>query len=146
VVSGSELHELETLMERVLANPSGFAERVLQQLMDRLDMARPDGPVTVVGYDADAQQELSDHNLLLAAALGACDCWGTHVDCEVCAGAGTPGWTEPDPDLYAEYVTPAVNRATSNSPAARAAPTDTQEPDERVTRPELAAADQGGTP
>lgn len=47
----------------------------------------------------------------LAAALGACYlCWGEYPRCEHCGGAGRPGWCEPDAELYAEYVAPAVAR------------------------------------
>ena len=55
--------------------------------------------------------ELLDRNSTLAAALGACDCWGSDRDCPVCAGAGTPGWALPDERLFAVYVRPAVDAA-----------------------------------
>jgi hypothetical protein len=47
---------------------------------------------------------------LLASALGACDCWGTRTACQICAGAGSPGWADPDPDLFQAYVAPAAAR------------------------------------
>jgi len=60
-------------------------------------------------------KELSDRNIVLAAALGACGhCWGTHADCPFCGGAGVPGWVLPNEELYANYVHPAV-RAVANS-------------------------------
>jgi hypothetical protein len=47
----------------------------------------------------------------LAAALGACYlCWGEDPHCEQCGGDGRPGWSEPDAELFAEYVQPAVER------------------------------------
>jgi hypothetical protein len=58
-------------------------------------------------------EELVDRNSVLAAALGACECWGHHVDCPVCDGVGGPGWTLPDEQLYTSYVLPAVDAATS---------------------------------
>lgn len=52
--------------------------------------------------------ELLDRNLALAAALGACDCWGQESGCTVCDGAGGPGWLPPDRQLFAAYVYPAM--------------------------------------
>ena len=57
-----------------------------------------------LGYD----DELVDRNLALAAALGACDCWGQDPGCRICAGAGGPGWLPPDRQLFAAYVYPAM--------------------------------------
>jgi hypothetical protein len=119
-VSTSELGQLEALLERVLANPSGYLETVMQQLMERLGDVKPDSPPTVLaGYDVLAHEELADHNLLLAAALGACDCWGADPQCPVCEGAGASGWTDPDPGLFAEFVAPAVARAAARSQPAQ---------------------------
>jgi hypothetical protein len=59
-------------------------------------------------------REISNRNIVLAAALGAChNCWGTRADCPFCDGAGTPGWVLPDPQLYASYVHPAVRAFTN---------------------------------
>jgi hypothetical protein len=55
-----------------------------------------------------AFDELVDRNLALAAALGACDCWGQESGCPVCDGAGGPGWLPPDRQLFAAYVYPAM--------------------------------------
>ncbi|MGP3945498.1 MULTISPECIES: hypothetical protein [Streptomyces] len=49
-----------------------------------------------------------DRNLLLAAAVGACDCWGDDPDCPICGGEGTSAWMAPDRHLFAEYIYPAV--------------------------------------
>jgi hypothetical protein len=69
--------------------------------------------------------ELADRNSLLAAALGACDCWGQHVSCPFCDGLGGPGWALPDERLFASYVYPALNAIThldgSSTVAAREA-------------------------
>ena len=54
-------------------------------------------------------QDLVERNEALASALGACDCWGEQVDCDVCQGAGIPGWTLPDKQLFLYFVRPAVN-------------------------------------
>jgi hypothetical protein len=53
-------------------------------------------------------EELANRNSLLAAALGACDCWGEDVDCPFCEGHGGPAWAAPDRRLFAEFVYPAV--------------------------------------
>jgi len=54
-------------------------------------------------------EELADRNCVLAAALGACDCWGQRVNCPFCDGVGGPGWILPDERLFANYVHPALN-------------------------------------
>jgi len=47
----------------------------------------------------------------LAGALGACPrCVGTDDACHVCAGAGAAGSSEPDRELFAALVAPAVVR------------------------------------
>jgi len=53
-------------------------------------------------------EEILARDRLLAAALGACVCWGRRIDCESCAGLGAPGWRVPDRELFGEYVAPAV--------------------------------------
>ncbi|GAA2219664.1 hypothetical protein GCM10009850_121150 [Nonomuraea monospora] len=118
--SASELAAVEELLLKVLPDPMGFAERVLGELADRLATPPPaDGPTVVHGYK-EPDQALADRDLLLAAALGACACWGEDAGCPDCAGRGSPGWMPPDPELYGQYVAPAVHRT---SPAAPTAPT-----------------------
>lgn len=56
----------------------------------------------------DDHEELVNRNSVLAAALGACDCWGEDVDCPFCEGYGRPAWAVPDRRLFVEYVYPAV--------------------------------------
>jgi hypothetical protein len=53
-------------------------------------------------------EELLDRQTVLAAALGACDCWGQQPECPICHGAGGSGWALPDRQLFASYVQPAV--------------------------------------
>jgi hypothetical protein len=53
-------------------------------------------------------ENLIDRNSVLAAAVGACDCWGEQAECGFCGGAGAPGWVVPDRKLFASYVYPAV--------------------------------------
>jgi hypothetical protein len=67
-------------------------------------------PASSAGPDRDlAHYELLlERNGDLAAALGACDCWGEQLDCPVCDGAGRPGWVLPDRRMFAAYVYPAV--------------------------------------
>jgi hypothetical protein len=112
-MNGSELQQLETLLFRALPDPRGFADRVLEQLLERL-ATEPGGaqPVTVV----QSAPGMGDTEILLAAALGACVCWGRDPGCPVCAGRGGAGWTDPDLELYAEYVAPAVQRRAAAAP------------------------------
>jgi hypothetical protein len=64
--------------------------------------------------DSTSHQDLVDRDRVLAAALGACHCWGQNIDCGICQGVGTPGWKTPDQQLYIEYVKPAVRATTRN--------------------------------
>jgi hypothetical protein len=77
---------------------------------DRLPGApRAIGPGSA-GADLDDPfvDELLERNLALAAALGACDCWGQERNCPICDGVGGPGWLPPDRQLFAAYVYPAM--------------------------------------
>lgn len=128
----TELDEVQALLERVLPDPAGFAQRLAVQVMSRwgqstgpaarafyTDVMAEEAPpaATIIPPDWAAPDEPPvDMNLLLAAALGACACWGMRADCGACRGHGSPGWTEPDPDLFAEFVQPAVAKLTG-SPA-----------------------------
>ncbi len=109
-MSTSELSEVEALLDKVLPNPMGFAERVIEQVLDRLATNVPgnDAPVMVATYESRAND--ADQNELLAAALGACDCWGHDPACATCLGEGSAGWIPPDRGLYEEYVAPANAR------------------------------------
>jgi hypothetical protein len=53
-------------------------------------------------------QLLTSRNSQVAAALGACDCWGQNTSCPVCYGDGGPGWATPDEVLFNSYVGPAL--------------------------------------
>jgi hypothetical protein len=113
MVSGSELADLEALLLRVMSDPSAFGHAVMDQLLERLSTAPPprQAPVTVTGRLVDEDLEaVQDRNLLIAAALGACECWGEDLECDLCAGRGTPGWQRPDAQLYEEYVAAATRR------------------------------------
>ena len=135
-MSSSELDDVTALLERVLPDPTGFAERLVQQVVTRWAGGDPRsaGPVIVQSesetLDAESDRSAADTTLVLAAALGACDCWGMAADCPVCAGAGTSGWTEPDVELFREFVGPALARISAEqeqkaSASAQAASVDT---------------------
>lgn len=52
----------------------------------------------------------------VARALGACPvCLGDSSDCPACAGAGSPGWTVPEPELFEAMVVPALRRLQSEA-------------------------------
>lgn len=124
-MSTSELVELEALLERVLRDPKDFAERICQQMVDRLSTEHPgvEQLVVVDSQESTAHEALADRNLLLAAAVGACDCWGREPDCDVCGGEGSAGWAQPDPRLYAEYIEPTAQRMpTRDWPASSTSP------------------------
>jgi len=132
----SELAAVEALLMKVLPDPMGFAERVLGELAERLATAPPgDGPTVVPSYEAAAHAALVDRNLLLAAALGACDCWGEVVGCPRCSGQGVAGWMPPDPELYGEYVAPAVRRTSPDQPTVDDGPAEPAAPGARRAEP-----------
>lgn len=113
----TELGELESLLERALPDPRAFMDRVLGQLLDRLAADQNTAERTVVaGFDAAVHERLEDRNVLLAAALGACECWGEDPACPGCGGDGAAAWTDPDPELYGEYVGPATRRLAQPTP------------------------------
>jgi hypothetical protein len=77
----------------------------------------PSAPASTVGADGpapidvaviDDYEQLLERNSALAAAVGACDCFGQHADCPMCDGEGSPGWVRPDSELFATFVYPAV--------------------------------------
>jgi hypothetical protein len=112
----SELAAVEALLMKVLPDPMGFAERVLGELAGRLAATSPTGTPTVVpSYESAVHDALVDRNIVLASALGACTCWGEDPACADCSGAGGVGWVPPDPQLYDEYVAPAVRRTADPS-------------------------------
>jgi hypothetical protein len=125
----SELAAIEELLVKVLPDPMGFAERALGELAQRLTAPVPGGEPNVVrGFESAAHDVLVDRNLLLAAALGACGCWGEQPACPDCGGQGAAGWMSPDPDLYTEYVAPAVLRASPRGRASGAGTAQTASP------------------
>jgi hypothetical protein len=123
----TELDEVQALLDHVLPDPAGFAQRLAMQVVARwggqpagtaarafyANVATDDAtrPTTVITPDWAARAEPPvDMSLLLATALGACDCWGMQPDCAACRGNGSVGWTDPDPELFVEFVQPAVAR------------------------------------
>ena len=64
-------------------------------------------------------EELRRRDSELAAALGACDCWGADSACPACRGAGTAGWVTPDEQLFATYVQPALVAPAPRTPPSR---------------------------
>jgi hypothetical protein len=130
-MSVTELDEVEALLEKVLPDPTGFGRRLLLQVMARLgETAEANGGPSFADakafYTAAAAEDVTandtfmaadppaaddtpiDMKMLLAVALGACDCWGLRADCVLCQGHGSAGWTKPDPELFDEFIQPAV--------------------------------------
>lgn len=129
----TDLDDVQDLLRRVLPDPSGFAERLLQQAMERwsvggLGEAAPDlanafGHDTVVvtptSSDDAPHDVVVECNMLLAAALGACRCWGMQSTCPLCQGRGSSGWVEPEHDLFQEFVGPAAERLSKSDSTSR---------------------------
>jgi hypothetical protein len=126
-LTATELDELQTLLEHVLPDPTGYAQRLALQVMTQWGQsARQDtgssypspassassaqGDIVITPDQREPDEKPVDTNLLLAAALGACECWGLRAECEICRGYGSAGWLKPDPELFEEFVRPAVDR------------------------------------
>ncbi|KGN39944.1 hypothetical protein [Knoellia aerolata] len=126
-MGATELDDVSALLQRVLPDPAGFAERLLDQFVSRwgVTSAGRSGGSAAMDPEEDAGappvvlaprfvphslDALTDSNVLLASALGACDCWGLQDDCVVCKGKGEPGWVQPDVELFQVFVGPAVAR------------------------------------
>ncbi len=76
---------------------------------------QPDGDGDTGASDVDnlraELQALRERSDTLAAALGACYlCWGDDPGCQVCAGRGSPGCLPINPDLFEEFIVPALRR------------------------------------
>lgn len=139
VMSGTELQEVQALIERVLPDPSGFAQRLFLQLMAQFGQSAEPGAnafaasesafdsgasafytaaeedltaseIVITPERSSADEAPAGTNMLLAAALGACECWGLQADCNLCWGQGSAGWTEPVPELFDEFIGPAIAR------------------------------------
>lgn len=128
-MSRTELEDVQALLERVLPDPSGFAERLAKQAIGQWgQVAAPTATTfytattaedfiageTVITPEPPAADPRSvDINILLAAALGACECWGLQADCGLCQGQGSAGWIQPEPEMFDEFVRPAIARLPS---------------------------------
>jgi hypothetical protein len=105
--------DLGGLLGPLAPNAIELVDRVLQQARDQL---AGDG-ASAAGANGSSDQlrhyeELLERNSVLAAALGACDCWGQDVACPFCNGVGGPGWVRPDERLFGSYVRPALHAVT----------------------------------
>lgn len=60
--------------------------------------------------------DLVERNSVLAAAVGACDCWGERSNCSFCLGEGSAGWVRPDKQFFTSYVYPAVRAMQARPP------------------------------
>jgi hypothetical protein len=138
-MSATELEDVQALLDRMLPDPKGFAGRLLQQAVTQYGLLPEPAPAAAYtaedampGEDiiladswpasqapadqAPADQAPADINLLVAAALGACTCWGWQPGCDMCHGQGSAGWTRPDPELFDEFVKPATERLAAAPP------------------------------
>jgi hypothetical protein len=124
----------------IVTSPAGLAERVLDKLQDELAKSGAFDPAAETSEDliatalgswiasrfvdgrsafSDGLEDnnetsadaLGDRDQLLAAALGACQCWGHDAECRSCDGAGVTGWRMPDKELFVQYVGPAIAAA-----------------------------------
>ena len=78
---------------------SGNAQHLFADLQNV--MSNVDGAMTHYA-------ELTERNAELAAALGACTCWGEFEYCETCHGEGASGWMRPEKEMFSLLVVPAL--------------------------------------
>lgn len=130
-MGATELDEVQGLLEHLLPDPAGYAQRLAVQFMTRWGQsARPDattfhmpadpqnatlGDIVITPEPPEADGTPIDMTMLLAAALGSCECWGLQPDCVRCGGCGSAGWSQPDPDLFEEFVKPAMAKVSGAS-------------------------------
>jgi hypothetical protein len=144
-VSGTELEEILALVSRVLPDPSGYAERLIEQALGWVaEQSRAGGAIpgaahlgagesrTIRVEPEPPREDRHELNDLLASALGACECWGDDTECRRCAGLGASGWLEPDADLFQMFVGPAVERLSTT-------------PDSSTSRPRRPVATNAGS-
>jgi hypothetical protein len=116
-VAVTEQLDLRAVVGGLFENPaaalSGLLEQVAVSLLGDDDdtralTAKVLGAFTGPTEDDPAYDVLLERSMLLAAALGACDCWGEDPACPVCSGAGLAGWRPPDPAAFDVFVAPAL--------------------------------------
>lgn len=125
-MSATELEEVQALLEHVLPDPRGFAGRLFQQAL--AEYGQFAGPAATAFYSAATAEDVVagktvivadqwaegeppvDISILLAGALGACECWGLQAACELCQGQGSARWTQPIPELFEEFVRPVIEK------------------------------------
>ena len=134
-MTGGESVDLNELIEQIRSDPISVVGAIIQQVLDQAapgEGARtPGADVLATPHDITAPTEgddglappvigldqgrllqtyegLAHQNSTLAAALGACDCWGEIAECPICNGVGVSGWVVPDARLFAAYVNPAM--------------------------------------
>jgi hypothetical protein len=101
-----------------------LARTIVEWIKPWLDAGPPSLDRSAGGVEVIDLEDL-DRNAELAAALGACRCWGERPACPTCGGYGEPGWVRPDRALFAYYALPAVDRLRSERELA-------PKPDERM--------------
>ncbi|WP_405562728.1 hypothetical protein OG418_00365 [Streptomyces phaeochromogenes] len=104
---------LDSLIRETLADPSGAVSWMLQQLAgpaldDDLAEALTGRLVGAFTGGGPTDEAAVERNMVLAAALGACDCWGELAHCETCQEAGTSGWRSRDQAAFDLYIAPAL--------------------------------------
>lgn len=57
-----------------------------------------------------AFEHLREMNRQLAAACGACVCWGRFASCPRCGGLGAAGTADVDPAMFRKHIEPALLR------------------------------------
>jgi hypothetical protein len=130
-MSTTELDEVQALLEHVLPDPAGFAQRLALQVMARWGQSAEPGAgtsytaaraedgmadgIVIRGDRPDMDEAPVDTNMLLAVSLGACECWGLRANCTRCGGHGSAGWVQPDPELFEVFIKPAIAKLSGTS-------------------------------
>jgi hypothetical protein len=78
--------------------------------------SRPLEPESDLDLDPASLPPILDRLTDVARALGACPlCLGDSPDCPACSGAGAPGWSVPDPEMFEAMVVPGLGRLQSEA-------------------------------
>lgn len=111
VASLSESDPTTALLARYLADRHATAEKAPESVVDERAGERQIAFEHLRTHVTELYAELEAlrvRNEQLAAAMGACSCWGDEPACSHCGGAGVPGWSAPDVLLLRVYALPAL--------------------------------------
>lgn len=102
--------DLEQILNAAEASGDPAKAMIARYLRERVATRPPDAENVPVDERRlrDALRRAKRRNTRLAAACGACPCWGERPDCPDCAGRGVPGSHAPDEQAFLTYIAPVL--------------------------------------